>query len=101
MDHCVENQGWDQMDDVCDYYASPVGRSQVVKKPLLINSQLRAMPRFYQFWSVDDKDKRTEFSALTSILMACPNELIKMPLNVPAAGEKKSQIEESSASMAT
>jgi 4-hydroxyphenylpyruvate dioxygenase len=43
---------------------------------------------------VDDKDISTEFSALRSIVMASPNELIKMPINEPAPGKKKSQIEE-------
>ena len=49
---------------------------------------------FHRFWSVDDKDICTEYSALKSIVMASPNELIKMPLNEPAPGKKKSQIEE-------
>jgi len=49
---------------------------------------------FHRFWSVDDKDICTEFSALKSIVMASPNELIKMPINEPAVGRKKSQIEE-------
>jgi 4-hydroxyphenylpyruvate dioxygenase len=49
---------------------------------------------FHRFWSVDDKDICTEFSALKSVVMASPNELIKMPINEPALGKKKSQIEE-------
>jgi 4-hydroxyphenylpyruvate dioxygenase len=36
----------------------------------------------------------TEFSALTSVVMASPNELVKIPINEPATGKKKSQIEE-------
>lgn len=49
---------------------------------------------FHRFWSVDDKDICTEFSALKSIVMASPNEMVKMPINEPAPGKKKSQIEE-------
>ncbi|KAL7276381.1 hypothetical protein RUND412_000618 [Rhizina undulata] len=68
IDHCVGNQDWDQME------AASLG--------------------FHRFWSVDDKDISTEFSALKSIVMASPNELVKMPINEPAPGKKKSQIEE-------
>ena len=49
---------------------------------------------FHRFWSVDDKDISTEFSALKSVVMASPNEVVKMPINEPAMGKKKSQIEE-------
>ena len=49
---------------------------------------------FHRFWSVDDKDIFTEFSSLKSIVMASPNELVKMPINEPAHGKRKSQIEE-------
>jgi len=74
IDHCVGNQDWDQMTAACDYYEKTLG--------------------FHRFWSVDDKDISTEFSALRSIVMASPNELIKMPINEPAPGKRKSQIEE-------
>ena len=74
IDHCVGNQDWDQMTAVCDYYEKTLG--------------------FHRFWSIDDKDISTEFSALRSIVMASPNELIKMPINEPAPGKRKSQIEE-------
>jgi 4-hydroxyphenylpyruvate dioxygenase len=74
IDHCVGNQDWDQMAVACDYYEKTLG--------------------FHRFWSVDDKDICTEFSALRSIVMASPNELIKMPINEPAPGKRKSQIEE-------
>jgi 4-hydroxyphenylpyruvate dioxygenase len=74
IDHCVGNQDWDQMSAACEYYERTLG--------------------FHRFWSVDDKDISTEFSALRSIVMASPNELIKMPINEPAPGKKKSQIEE-------
>jgi 4-hydroxyphenylpyruvate dioxygenase len=43
---------------------------------------------------VDDKDICTEFSALKSIVMASPNDVVKMPINEPAMGKKMSQIEE-------
>lgn len=49
---------------------------------------------FHRFWSVDDKDICTDYSALKSIVMASENETIKMPLNEPAKGIRKSQIEE-------
>lgn len=49
---------------------------------------------FHRFWSVDDANMCTEFSAMRSVVMASPNEVVKMPLNEPAAGKKKSQIEE-------
>ncbi|KAK2787004.1 hypothetical protein FQN52_007446 [Onygenales sp. PD_12] len=49
---------------------------------------------FHRYWSVDDKSMCSEFSAMRSIVIASPNEAIKMPLNEPAIGKKKSQIEE-------
>ena len=47
-----------------------------------------------RFWSVDDKDISTKYSSLKSIVMANDNEIIKMPINEPASGLKKSQIQE-------
>ncbi|KAK5088798.1 hypothetical protein LTR05_003020 [Lithohypha guttulata] len=70
----TSNQDWNEMDDACDYYEKVLG--------------------FHRFWSVDDKDICTDYSALKSVVMASPDERIKMPLNEPAAGKKKSQIEE-------
>lgn len=50
---------------------------------------------FHRFWSVDDKQVFTKQSALKSIVMASPgNESIKMPINEPAKGAGKSQVEE-------
>ncbi|KAF4507245.1 hypothetical protein G6O67_005906 [Ophiocordyceps sinensis] len=49
---------------------------------------------FHRFWSVDDSQICTDFSALSSVVMASPNNLVKMPINEPAAGKRKSQIEE-------
>ncbi|PYH98811.1 4-hydroxyphenylpyruvate dioxygenase [Aspergillus ellipticus CBS 707.79] len=74
IDHCVGNQDWDEMDRICEYYEKTLG--------------------FHRFWSVDDSQICTEFSALKSIVMASPNEVVKMPINEPAHGKKKSQIEE-------
>jgi len=62
------------MENVCDYYENVLG--------------------FHRFWSVDDKDICTEYSALKSIVMSSPNDIVKMPINEPAKGKKQSQIEE-------
>ncbi|CAL5868765.1 uncharacterized protein PFLUO_LOCUS2992 [Penicillium psychrofluorescens] len=74
IDHCVGNQDWDEMDKICEYYEKALG--------------------FHRFWCVDDSQICTEFSALKSIVMASPNEIVKMPINEPAKGKKQSQIEE-------
>jgi 4-hydroxyphenylpyruvate dioxygenase len=74
IDHCVGNQSWGAMEAACDYYEKCLS--------------------FHRFWSVDDNQICTEFSALSSIVMASPNEKIKMPINEPAKGKRKSQIEE-------
>lgn len=49
---------------------------------------------FHRFWSVDDKQMHTEYSALRSIVVANYEETIKMPINEPAPGKRKSQIQE-------
>ena len=49
---------------------------------------------FHRFWSIDDKQVHTEFSALRSIVVANYEETIKMPINEPAPGKRKSQIQE-------
>jgi len=49
---------------------------------------------FHRFWSVDDKLMHTDYSALNSIVMADYDEVIKLPINEPAKGKKKSQIQE-------
>jgi 4-hydroxyphenylpyruvate dioxygenase len=74
IDHCVGNHDWDQMEAICDYYEQALG--------------------FHRFWSVDDKAICTEYSALKSVVMSSPNDIVKMPMNEPALGKKKSQIEE-------
>ncbi|KAI6785390.1 4-hydroxyphenylpyruvate dioxygenase-like protein [Emericellopsis cladophorae] len=74
VDHCVGNQSWNEMVSACAFYEKCLS--------------------FHRFWSVDDSQISTEFSALNSIVMASPNNLVKMPINEPAPGKKKSQIEE-------
>ncbi|KAG9246118.1 4-hydroxyphenylpyruvate dioxygenase-like protein [Calycina marina] len=74
IDHCVGNQDWGAMEAACAYYERCLS--------------------FHRFWSVDDAQIATEFSALNSIVMASPNNIVKMPINEPAPGKKKSQIEE-------
>jgi 4-hydroxyphenylpyruvate dioxygenase len=74
IDHCVGNQDWNEMVSACAFYEQCLS--------------------FHRFWSVDDSQICTEFSALSSIVMASPNNVVKMPINEPAPGKKKSQIEE-------
>ncbi len=74
IDHIVGNQPDGKMSTVCDFYTKVFG--------------------WHRFWSVDDKDINTKYSALRSIVMANDNEIIKMPINEPADGLKKSQIQE-------
>ena len=49
---------------------------------------------FHRFWSVDDSQMHTQWSALRSIVMTNYEETIKMPINEPAEALKKSQIQE-------
>lgn len=74
VDHCVGNQPDDEMVPASDWY----------EKSLM----------FHRFWSVDDKQIHTEYSALRSIVVTNYEETIKMPINEPAPGKKKSQIQE-------
>merc|ERR1712126_212230 len=74
IDHIVGNQPDLTMEDAAKWY----------EKNLL----------FHRFWSVDDTQMHTEYSALRSIVVANWEETIKMPLNEPAPGKKKSQIQE-------
>jgi 4-hydroxyphenylpyruvate dioxygenase len=74
MDHCVANQPDGEMVPVADWYEKILG--------------------FHRFWSVDDSVIHTDYSSLRSIVMADPNERVKMPINEPAPGKKKSQIQE-------
>ena len=74
VDHMVGNVDWGQMDTWAKFYADVMGFSQLI--------------------SFDDKDISTEYTALMSKVMASSNLYIKFPLNEPAVGKKKSQIEE-------
>ena len=74
IDHIVGNQEDGKMKPVCDFYEK------------IFN--------WHRFWTVDDKDINTKYSSLRSIVMANDNEKIKMPINEPADGLKKSQIQE-------
>jgi 4-hydroxyphenylpyruvate dioxygenase len=74
IDHCVGNVGWGEMDTWGDFYARVFGFSQLV--------------------SFDDKDISTEYTALKSKVMSDPRHQVKFPINEPAQGKKKSQIEE-------
>jgi 4-hydroxyphenylpyruvate dioxygenase-like putative hemolysin len=49
--------------------------------------------QFHRFWSVDDSVIHTQYSSLRSIVVSNEQETIKMPINEPANGEKKSQIQ--------
>jgi 4-hydroxyphenylpyruvate dioxygenase len=74
IDHCVGNVGWGEMDQWGDFYARVFGFSQLV--------------------SFDDQDISTEYTALRSKVMTDPRHRVKFPINEPAQGKKKSQIEE-------
>jgi 4-hydroxyphenylpyruvate dioxygenase len=74
VDHMVGNVNWGEMNTWAKFYADVMGFTQLV--------------------SFDDKDISTEYTALMSKVMANSNLRIKFPLNEPAAGKKKSQIEE-------
>jgi len=74
IDHMVGNVGWSEMRKWCEFYAKVMGFAQLV--------------------SFDDKDISTDYTALMSKVMSNGNGRIKFPINEPAEGKKKSQIEE-------
>lgn len=74
IDHMVGNVGWNQMNETVKWYEEVMG--------------------FVNFLSFDDKQITTEYSALMSKVMSNGNGRIKFPINEPAKGKKKSQIEE-------
>lgn len=74
FDHCVGNVEEGKMNHWVGWYENVLG--------------------FKMFKHFDDKDISTEYSALMSKVMASGNHLIKMPINEPAQGKKKSQIQE-------
>src|SRR5713101_1007956 len=73
-DHCVGNVGWNQMNPWVKFYEDVMG--------------------FRNILSFDDKDISTEYSALMSKVMSNGNGFVKFPINEPAEGKKKSQVEE-------
>jgi 4-hydroxyphenylpyruvate dioxygenase len=74
IDHMVGNVGWGEMNRWVDFYRDAMG--------------------FRMFKHFDDKDISTEYSALMSKVMSNGNERVKFPINEPAEGKRKSQIEE-------
>lgn len=74
VDHMVGNVGWNRMNQWVDFYANVLGFTQIL--------------------SFDDKDISTDFTALMSKVMSNGNGRIKFPINEPAEGKKKSQVEE-------
>jgi 4-hydroxyphenylpyruvate dioxygenase len=74
VDHCVGNVGWNQMDKWVKFYEEVMG--------------------FRNILTFDDEDISTEYSALMSKVMSNGNGFVKFPINEPAEGKKKSQVEE-------
>lgn len=74
IDHCVGNVGWNRMNEAVKWYEDVMG--------------------FRNILSFDDKQINTEYSALMSKVMSNKNGYVKFPINEPAEGKKKSQIEE-------
>lgn len=74
VDHCVGNVGWNQMNKWVAFYENVLG--------------------FKNILSFDDNDISTEYSALMSKVMSNGNGFVKFPINEPAEGKKKSQVEE-------
>src|ERR1700686_110014 len=74
VDHCVGNVGWNQMNPWVQFYEEGMG--------------------FRNILTFDDKDISTEYSALMSKVMSNGNGFVKFPINEPAEGKKKSQVEE-------
>ena len=74
IDHMVGNVGWNEMNTWVEFYKNVMGFAQLV--------------------SFDDKDISTDYTALMSKVMTNGNGRIKFPINEPAEGKKKSQIEE-------
>ncbi len=74
VDHCVGNVGWNQMNPRVKFYEDVMG--------------------FRNILTFDDKDISTEYSALMSKVMSNGNGFVKFPINEPAEGKKKSQVEE-------
>lgn len=74
VDHCVGNVGWGEMNTWVRFYEDVMGFKLLI--------------------TFDDKDISTEYTALMSKVVSNGNGYIKFPINEPAEGKKKSQIEE-------
>ena len=74
IDHIVGNVELGKMNEWAEFYSRVMG--------------------FSRYITFDDKDISTEYSALMSIVMADDNRVVKFPINEPAPGRKKSQIDE-------
>jgi len=74
VDHMVGNVELGKMNEWADFYSNVFG--------------------FHRYISFDDKDISTEFSALMSIVMSDDSYSVKFPINEPAPGRRKSQIDE-------
>ena len=74
VDHCVGNVGWNRMNETVQWYEDVMGFANIL--------------------TFDDKQINTEYSALMSKVMSNGNGYVKFPINEPAEGKKKSQIEE-------
>lgn len=74
VDHCVGNVGWNQMNPWVKFYEDVMG--------------------FKNILTFDDEDISTEYSALMSKVMSNGNGYVKFPINEPAEGKRKSQVEE-------
>ncbi|KAK4691659.1 4-hydroxyphenylpyruvate dioxygenase, partial [Lecanoromycetidae sp. Uapishka_2] len=74
IDHAVGNLDWGCLQSTEEYYVNCLS--------------------FKRFWNIDDKNAFGMFSSMKSVVVSSSNEAIKMPLNEPAVGKKKSQIED-------
>ncbi|MBX7202828.1 MAG: 4-hydroxyphenylpyruvate dioxygenase [Bacteroidia bacterium] len=74
VDHCVGNVGWGEMNTWVKFYEDVLGFKVII--------------------SFDDQDISTEYSALMSKVVSNGNGFIKFPINEPAEGKKRSQVEE-------
>lgn len=74
VDHCVGSVGWGEMNKWAKFYEEVLGFKNLI--------------------TFDDKDISTEYTALMSKVMTNENMRIKFPINEPAKGKKKSQVEE-------
>lgn len=74
IDHCVSNQPDHMMEEIVNWYVEKLNMRR--------------------FWSVDDSQIHTQYSSLRSVVVTNARETVKMPINEPAQGLRKSQIQE-------